>query len=129
MTQPAEDQEQPGPGVLTPSALIDFLRLLAGGTALHDLADGMEDGIQRTLSTDKKSKITLELTVEKIATRDGGAPPLNWSYAVKTTLPPYPTDQTILYRDPSGKLVRYRPDQDALPGFIDEPQIVHDTKE
>lgn len=93
---------------------LELINALRDGDVLQDLDDAATEVWTRVIETGKPGQMTFTL-IFKPATK-GNRNAIAIVDDIKTKLPPYDKEETLLYRDASGRFTRRDPRQPELPG-------------
>jgi len=98
----------------------ETLSNLRHGQAEQDLDEALTEAVQRARDTGKKATVSITVTIEP----KGASGQYFLTDEVKSKLPSFAKEKTILFGTPDGNLLRDDPHQQKLPlRELDEPTI------
>jgi len=98
---------------MRPDLFLHTLSTLRYGQTQYELSEELHNAVRRAIYTGKVAEITLKL---KIKPEANGAQ-VFITDEIKSKIPQFTREQTILFPTPEGNLIREDPRQTTLPGI------------
>jgi len=103
---------------MRPDLFTHTLNNLRYGQTANELSEELNTAVQRAIDTGKTAEITLKIKIKP----EANGKQVFITDEIKSKIPAFPREQTILFPTPEGNLQREDPRQASIPGLrsVDE---------